>query len=72
LRHAFASFAVADGTSLYIVGKALGTHRAAPRSDMHIWRKTREERQRNGSRPVSRRHRSADCPAAEIVPIRIR
>jgi integrase len=41
-------------------GRRWGTHRAARPNVTPTWRKTRCGRRRNGLRPVSRRHRSAD------------
>jgi integrase len=69
LRHAFASFAVADGASLYIVGKALG-HTQARTTERYAH--LAQDPVRAAAERVAARVAAASKrpPAAEVVPIR--
>ncbi len=70
LRHAFASFAVADGASLYIVGKALGhaQSRTTERYAHLAQDPVRAAAERVAARVAAASKRGR--PAAEVVPIR--
>jgi integrase len=70
LRHAFASFAVADGASLYIVGKALGhTQSRTTERYAHLAQDpVRAVAERVAARVAAASKRGR--PATEVVPIR--
>ena len=72
LRHSFASFAVADGHTLFLVGKALG-HKQARTTEIYAHLSDDPLRQladRTGARINAALAIGAGKPAADVVPMR--
>jgi integrase len=72
LRHSFASFAVADGHTLFLVGKALG-HRQTRTTEIYAHLSDDPLRQvadRTAARINAALRRESGTPTAEVVPLR--
>ena len=72
LRHSFASFAVADGNSLYLIGKVLG-HKQARTTEIYAHLADdpiRAVADRTAARIAAAMAPAAACGPANVVPIR--